>query len=95
MSATQARTVTGSTVNEYDAKVDARKRITLRGAEHEHYHVVEYEDGTVLLEPRVLVHPDKISKRSLQTVESSMKNFKDGKVSEEVDPDELLDAAEQ
>ncbi|GMV07608.1 MAG: hypothetical protein AMXMBFR53_38830 [Gemmatimonadota bacterium] len=46
------------TVREYDAKLDARNRLTIREARYEHYHVRELSDGTVVLQPRVLVPPD-------------------------------------
>ena len=42
----------------YGAKLDAMRRLTIRNASTEFYHVTEYEDGTVKLEPRVLVSPD-------------------------------------
>ena len=42
----------------YDAKLDTKRRLTIRNACTEFYHVTEYEDGTVKLEPRVLVSPD-------------------------------------
>ena len=43
-----------TSVREYDAKLDSKKRITLRGCIFEYYHVKEKEDGTVLFEPREL-----------------------------------------
>lgn len=46
------------TVREYDAKLDVRNRLTIREARYEHYHVRELSDGTVVLQPRVLVSPD-------------------------------------
>jgi len=42
----------------YDAKLDTKRRVTIRSARTEFYHVTEYEDGTVKLEPRVLVSPE-------------------------------------
>lgn len=43
---------------DYDAKLDTKRRVTIRNAQTEFYHVTEYEDGTVKLEPRVLVSPN-------------------------------------
>ena len=43
---------------DYNAKLDTKRRVTIRNARTEFYHVTEYEDGTVKLEPRVLVSPD-------------------------------------
>ena len=42
-------------LQEYDAAVDAKNRITLRGAKTKYFHVTPYADGSYLLEPRVLV----------------------------------------
>ena len=38
----------------YNAHLDAKKRLTLRGASHEYYNVKEYDNGFILLEPREL-----------------------------------------
>lgn len=74
-----------SPVKEYDAKMDTKKRVTLRGATYEHYHVEEYSDGKIVLEPRELVKPIEVSKRTLATMDASMKNLKKGKASKPVD----------
>ena len=74
-----------SPVSEYDAKIDVKKRLTLRGAAYGHYHVREYKDGRIILEPRVLVKPFTISRRTLKMMDSSMKNLKKGSVSDPVD----------
>ena len=47
----------GLTIHSYDAKIDMKKRITLRNTRYEYYHVEEYDDGRILLEPRQLVPP--------------------------------------
>ena len=39
-------------LNRYDAKVDNKKRISIRGSKYDYYSVTEYEDGKVVLEPR-------------------------------------------
>lgn len=57
------------TVREYDAKLDARKRLTIRDAGYEHYHVRELDDGTVVLQPRVLVPPNALTAEVLRDVE--------------------------
>jgi len=74
---------------EYDAKLDSKKRLTIRGARTEYYHVTEFEDGSVKLSPRELIHPDEISKRTLEMMDKAMKNLEEGKVSEPVDMEEL------
>lgn len=73
----------------YEAKLDSKKRITIRSPRTEYYFVSEQEDGTVILSPRVLIHPDEISKKSLEMLDESIQNLKDGKVSESVNLDEL------
>ena len=72
-------------VKEYDANMDSKKRITLRNALFEYYHVEEYEDGRIVLEPRELVAPFQISEKSLAMMDESMENLKKGKVSPAID----------
>lgn len=73
------------TVKEYDARLDMKKRLTIRGAQYENYHVYEYENGKIMLEPRVLVAPFEVSKNTLGMMDSAMNNYKKGKVSQPVD----------
>jgi len=68
----------------YDAKMDSKKRVTLRGAKYEYYNVQEMDDGNILLSPRVLVSPFEISESTLETMDKSMANFKAGKVSKPI-----------
>ena len=64
----------------YDAKLDSKKRITIRNPKYEYYHVVEKENGVVILEPRELVDPLTISKETLDTMDESMENVEKGVV---------------
>jgi|GEM_PF-936484 hypothetical protein len=68
----------------YDAKMDSKKRVTLRGAKFEYYNVAEMDDGSILLTPRVLVSPFEISEKTLKTMDKSMTSFKKGKVSKPI-----------
>lgn len=68
-------------VHEYEAHLDTKNRITIRGAESEYYAVKAFSDGRVLLEPRVLVPPEFVSKRALKMMDRSATNFAKGKVS--------------
>ena len=68
----------------YDAKIDSKKRVTLRGAKYEYYNVQEMDDGSVILSPRVLVSPFEISEKTLKTMDDSMENFKAGNVSKPI-----------
>ena len=72
-------------VKEYDARIDMKKRLTIRGAQYDNYHVYEFENGKIMLEPRVLVAPVEISKKTLGMMDSAMDNFKKGKASKPVD----------
>ncbi|MCX7038345.1 MAG: hypothetical protein NT005_04340 [Spirochaetes bacterium] len=74
-----------SPVSEYDAKIDVKKRLTLRGARYGHYHVMEYKDGRIVLEPRELVNPFAVSRRTLKMMDRSMANLKRGVVSDPID----------
>ncbi len=73
----------------YDAKVDSKRRITLRSARFEYYNVKEYQDGSILLEPRDLALPFSVSDNTLAMMDTSMKNLKSGDVSEPVDLSEF------
>ena len=42
-------------IREYDARVDSKKRITLRESPYEYYHVEHYTDSSIVLQPRQLV----------------------------------------
>ena len=74
-----------ATVRTYDTKIDMKKRITLRNSKYEYYHVQEFEDGRIMLEPRELVIPPEISQTTVSMMDSAMTNLKNGKVSEPVD----------
>ncbi len=65
-----------TTVKEYDAKIDAKKRITLRGSMYEYYHVLVFSIGTIELQFRELRAPFEISRQSLEMMDKSMENFK-------------------
>jgi len=78
-----------TTIREYDAKLDSKKRLTIRGARTEYYHVSEKKDGTIELSPRELVHPDEISVKTLKMIDKAITKFKKGEVSEPVDMEEL------
>ena len=69
----------------YQAHLDAKKRLTLRGAKYDYYEVQEYDNGIILLEPRELVRPTEISKQTLQMMDESIRNLNAGKVSAPID----------
>ena len=69
----------------YDAKVDSKKRITLRSARYEYYNVKEYPDGSILLEPRELAVPFSVSANTLGMMDAAIARLKAGEVSEPMD----------
>ena len=69
----------------YDAKVDNKKRICIRGSKYDYYSVTEYEDGKIVLEPRVLVAPFEVSNNTLSMMDKSIENIDKGITSELVD----------
>ena len=72
-------------INRYDAKVDNKKRISIRGSKYDYYSVTEYDDGKVILEPRILVAPIKISNNTLSMMDKSVENIDKGTISEPID----------
>lgn len=72
-------------VIEYDARIDLKRRLTIRGANYNFYHVQEFADGRILLEPRQLVAPAELSKRALKAMDASVANLKKGRASKPID----------
>jgi hypothetical protein len=64
----------------YDAKLDTKRRLTIRNARTEFYHVTEYEDGTIKMEPRVLVSPN-----MLEQIDVAVKRHKAGHKGTKID----------
>lgn len=76
-------------IKSYDARIDMKKRITLRNSKFDYYHVEEFLDGRIVLEPRELVAPFEISDNTLNMMDKSIENLKNGKVSDAIDLDEF------
>lgn len=72
-------------VKEYDARIDAKKRVTLRGARYEYYNVKELANGCYILEPRELTVPQEISARTLADMDRAVANIKVGTASNPID----------
>ena len=68
-------------IREYDAKIDSKKRLTLRSTSFEYYHVQEMANGTIILEPRELTAPFQVSTNTLTMMDASINNLNSGKVS--------------
>lgn len=71
--------------NQYNAHLDAKKRLTLRGASFQYYNVKKHANGCIVLEPRQLTKPKSISARTLKAMDQAVRNFKVEEVSEPVD----------
>ncbi len=71
---------------EYDAHVDAKKRVTIRGVKASFFRVVHRPDGTILLKPRELRDVEMpVSAKTLRATDAAMKNLRAGKRSKPVD----------
>ena len=77
--------MTTSALNQYTAHLDIKKRLTIRGASAEFFAVKVFTDGHVVLEPRVLLDPDTISKRTLRMMDQSAINLKKRQASPAID----------
>ena len=74
---------------DYTAHLDAKNRLTIRGAKCAYYQVKEYTNGCILLEPRELVRPKEISQRTLKMMDEAVANLKQGKASAPLDLSEF------
>ena len=74
-----------TTIREYDAKLDTKRRLTLRNPGFEYYHVQEMKDGTIVLEPRELTVPFTVSANTLSMMDKAIENMKSGNVSNPID----------
>ena len=83
-------------LKEYDTTLDTKHRITVRNVKRifKNYHVRIYGDGQILMEPRVLVHPKYISKRTLQMMDKAMGNYAKGIRSEPINTEEMRKIAD-
>ena len=74
---------------DYTAHLDAKNRLTIRGAKYAYYQVKEYANGCILLEPRELVRPKEISQRTLKMMDEAVANLKQRKASAPLDLSEF------
>jgi len=78
-------------VKQYETKLDAKKRLLIRKSKYAYFLVKEFDDGHIVLEPKVLVSPDEISENTLQMMDEAVNNFKSGTVSDPIDFENYLD----
>lgn len=72
-------------IKNYNANLDVKNRVTIRGAKYKNYNIRIFENGCVIMEPRVLSLPNSVSKKALKAMDKSVENFKLGKVSDPID----------
>ena len=65
-------------IKTYDAKIDSKRRLTLRETPYEYYHVEHYSDGRIMLHPRELSEPFRVSESTLGMMDKSMANLQNG-----------------
>lgn len=83
-------------VKEYDALLDRKNRITIRGGStFSNFHVSMYSDGKIVLEPRYLAKPDELSKKTLEMIESSANNLAKGIAGKPIDLSKLKDISNE
>jgi hypothetical protein len=78
-----------SVMKQYDTKLDSKHRLTVRGSNYDYYHVIEFDNGKIELQPRVLIDPETISSNTLNMMDSAINNLKNNKVSEPIDLSEF------
>jgi len=71
-------------LSEKDVKLDSKHRVTVRKPLAEYYHMTQYDDGRVVLEPMKLV-----SKKTLQEMEKAITLVKHGIEENPVNMDEV------
>ena len=76
--------LTAAALKEYDARVDAKKRVTIRGAKFEFFRVVPQADGSIILKPKKMVGAP-VSKETLSCIGKSVASMKAGKRSKPED----------
>lgn len=80
-----------NTIREYDARLDTKKRLTLRNGLFEYYHVYEFEDGRIMLEPRELTALFQVLENTLTMMDEAILNMKAEEVSDVLDLSEFGD----
>ncbi|KXK50090.1 MAG: hypothetical protein UZ05_CHB002001680 [Chlorobi bacterium OLB5] len=69
----------------YTTKLDSKKRMTIRNPDYEYYQVNIFDDGKILLEPKILVDAHEVSLNTLKMMDKAVKNLKKGVVSKPID----------
>jgi hypothetical protein len=80
------RTMAEKLLQEYDAKLDNKRRCVIHGImPFDRYHVKVFKNGKVEMTPRVLASPEELSAKTLRMIYGSIKNLKKDKAGSAVD----------
>ena len=73
-------------VQEYDAKLDNKRRCVIHGIPaFNRYHVKIFENGKIEMNPRVLASPEELSAKALRMIYGSISGLKENKAGSAVD----------
>lgn len=81
-------------IKKYTTKLDSKKRMTIKNPDYDYYQVNIFDDGNILLEPKVLVDAHEVSANTLNMMDISIRNLKKGSVSKQVDFKKYLSVKE-
>ena len=82
-------------IKKYTTKLDSKKRMTIKNPDFEYYQVNIFDDGNILLEPKVLVDAHEVSANTLNMMDKSIRNMNKGNVSKPVDFKKYLSVKEK
>lgn len=82
-------------VVERDVRLDSSNRVTISKPMYEYYAMKQFADGTIVLEPRVLVTPGEVSRRVLSDMDDVMRNLGAGVAGDEFDLTEVQDLLDE
>lgn len=72
--------MSNNVLQEYDAKLDTKKRCVIHGIpSFDRYHVKVFDSGKIEMTPRFLAGPEELSVKTLRMIYGSIRNLKKGK----------------
>jgi hypothetical protein len=78
--------MTRNVLQEYDAKLDSKRRCVVHGIRSfDRFHVKVFNNGTIEMTPRVLAGPEELSVKTLRMIYGSIRGLKQGKSGSAVD----------
>jgi hypothetical protein len=77
---------------EYDTKLDTKKRCVIHGIpSFNRYHVKVFDSGKIEMTPRILASPEELSVKTLRMIYGSIRNLKKGKAGSTVNFEKYQD----